>query len=233
MRILRSTAAAALVASTLALLGSVVPAAATPILLTLTSVSDHSVGPQSNSNPCVICGNAQNPAGFGYNNYKESGSISSYNMWSTTPTAQVADGVQGTPYTVGQIEGVLNNSPFVVAIDVNTTSAAGETLELFEIWDMTSNTVLYYYNGPTVIGGVSNNGNGYADWTLGNVDLSNLASTDKILFHAVWDNASDGAESFFLVPTTTTQVPEPLTLSLFGAGLAGAAVIRRRKAKKA
>jgi hypothetical protein len=30
-----------------------------------------------------------------------------------------------------------------------------------------------------------------------------------------------------------TAVPEPLTLSLFGAGLAGAAALRRRKAKKA
>jgi hypothetical protein len=28
-------------------------------------------------------------------------------------------------------------------------------------------------------------------------------------------------------------VPEPVTLSLFGAGLAGAAALRRRKAKKA
>ncbi len=30
-----------------------------------------------------------------------------------------------------------------------------------------------------------------------------------------------------------TQVPEPMTLTLFGAGLAGAAALRRRKAKKA
>ena len=233
MRNFRTTAAAALVASSLALLGSAVPAAATPILLTLTSVSNHSVGPQSTSNPCVICSNGQNPAGFGYNNYKETGAIDSYNMWSTTPTAQVADGVQGTPYTVGQIEGVVNHSPFVVAIDVNTTSAAAETLQLFEIWDVTTNTVLYNYIGPTVIGGVSNNGNGYADWTLGNIDLSALASTDEILFHAYWNNASDGGESFFLVSTTATEVPEPLTLSLFGAGLVGAAAIRRRKAKAA
>jgi hypothetical protein len=30
----------------------------------------------------------------------------------------------------------------------------------------------------------------------------------------------------------TTEVPEPFTASLFGAGLAGAAALRRRKAKK-
>ena len=30
----------------------------------------------------------------------------------------------------------------------------------------------------------------------------------------------------------TTQIPEPLTLSLFGAGLAGAAWMGRRRAKK-
>jgi len=33
--------------------------------------------------------------------------------------------------------------------------------------------------------------------------------------------------------STNTPVPEPVTLSLFGAGLAGAAALRRRKAKKA
>ncbi|HKU54590.1 MAG TPA: PEP-CTERM sorting domain-containing protein, partial [Rhizomicrobium sp.] len=31
----------------------------------------------------------------------------------------------------------------------------------------------------------------------------------------------------------TKRVPEPVTLSIFGAGLAGAAALRRRKVKKA
>lgn len=41
---------------------------------------------------------------------------------------------------------------------------------------------------------------------------------------------TDMAFETFISPSTTTGVPEPLTLSLFGAGLAGAAAMRRRKA---
>lgn len=201
-------------------------------LLTLTGpISGHTVGPQSKSDPCIICATtAQNPAGFGYNNFTDTGAISSYNMWSTTPTANVADGVKGTPYTVGQILGVTNNSPFVVAIDVNTAKN-GETLQLFEVWDTTTNTVLYNYLGPTLIGNVSNNGNGYGDWYLGNIDLSGLPSTDGILFHAYWNNASDGGESFFLVPTSA--VPEPATwaMLIIGFGMVGFAMRRRRSSE--
>src|SRR5260221_670445 len=83
-------------------------------------------GPQSTSNPCIIAATqCQQPAGFGFNNFTSSGAISSYNMFSTTPTANVADGVQGTPYTVAQLTGGVG-SFFNVAIDVNTTNAAGE-----------------------------------------------------------------------------------------------------------
>src|SRR5215831_18534967 len=197
--------------ATVVTLAMTVAASALPITLTLSGpITGNTVGPQSASNPCVICANGTNPPTFGYNNYKESGSISSYDMYSTTPTDQIADGVQGTPYTVGQIQGpsgVMGTGPFDVAIDVNTTNAAGETLEKFEVIDTTTNTVLYNYTTPTVIGNVNNNGNGWADWTLGTIDLTGLGlpSTDGILFHAFWDNASDGAESYFLV----RHVPEP------------------------
>ena len=61
----------------------------------------------------------------------------------------------------------------------------------------------------------TNNGNGFADWTLGTVSLAGFSPTATVLFHAVWNNASDGGESFFLV--STLPVPGPIA----GAGLPG------------
>jgi hypothetical protein len=169
----------------------------------------NTVGPQSTSNPCIIAGTqCQQPAGFGFNNFTSSGAISSYNMYSTTPTANVADGVQGTPYTVAQLQ-ALGSNTFLIAIDVNTTGAATETLQLFEI--IINGVVAYNYIGPTVIGGVANNGNGFGDWTLGVLDTNGLSPNTTVLFHAVWNNAVDGAESLLLF------VPGPI----LGAGLPG------------
>ncbi len=207
-------------------------AASADALLTLTGpILGNTVGPQSSSNPCIIAGTeCQQPAGFGYNNFTQTGNIVDYNMWSTTPTAEVPDGILGNPYTVAQIA-ALGSSTFSVAIDVNTTGAAGETLQLFEVWDTTSNTRLAHYTGPTNIAAtIANNGNGYADWTLGLISLAGLPSTDGILFHAIWTGASDGAESFFIVPNTPA-IPEPETyaMMLAGLGLLGFVARRRRQ----
>src|SRR5215510_54690 len=113
---------AATAAVTLGLTG-----AASAVTLTLTGpIQGNTLGPQSASNPCIIAGTqCQQPAGFGFNNFTSAGNISSFNMFSTTPTGTVADGVQGTPYTGAQLNGVTGGQSFVVAIDVNTTSAAG------------------------------------------------------------------------------------------------------------
>ena len=198
------------VAATAAMLALMGAASAVPLTLT-GPIQGNTLGPQSTSNPCIIAGTqCQQPAGFGFNNFTSSGAISSYNMFSTTPTANVADGVQGTPYTVSQIDAVTNNLPFLVAIDVNTTSAAGETLQLFEV--IVNGVVAFNFIGPALIGNVANNGNGFGDWSLGVIDLSAFAQTATVLFHAVWNNASDGPESFFIV-----GVPGPLA----GAGLPG------------
>ena len=223
-------AAVGIFVAMMAFLGMSVGTADAAILLDLSGpIVGNTVGPQSTSNPCIIAGtNCQQPAGFGFNNFTSSGAISAYNMYSTTPTDNVADGVQGDPYTVLQLTSQVGDS-FDVAIDVNTTNAAGETLLLFEVIDVTTNTVLYNYVGPTPIGNVNNNGNGFADWTLGSVDLSAVPDDHEILFHAQWSGASDGAESFFLVNGATTPVPEPATLLLLGSGLVGAGIFGRKR----
>ena len=196
------------IGATAAMLALTGAASAVPIPLTLSAPIDGNIqGPQSTSNPCIIAGTqCQQPAGFGFNNFISNGNISSYDMFSTTPTGTVLNGVEGNPYTVAQLT-ALGSTSFLIAIDVNTTGAKGETLQLFEVIDKTTNTVLYNFVGPADIGHISNNGNGWADFTLSTVNLAGLPSTDQILFHAVWNNASDGAESFFLLPGAV-PVPE-------------------------
>jgi hypothetical protein len=182
---------------------------ASAVSLTLTGpIQGNTLGPQSASNPCIIAATqCQQPAGFGFNNFTSAGNISSYNMFSTTPTANVADGVQGNPYTGAQLDAVAPLG-FVVAIDVNTTNEAGETLQLFQV--IVNGVVRDSFIGPAPIGNIANNGNGFGDWSLG--VIAPFAVTDQVLFHAVWNGASDGGESFFIVP-----VPGPVG----GAGLSG------------
>ena len=167
------------------------------------------------SNPCIIAAtNCQQPAGFPYNNFVASGGDPSYDELSPV-------------YTVGQLS-ANNLTAFDIAIDVNTTSAASETLNLFEV--IIGGQVAYVYDDNGIIGSVSNNGNGYADWTLQSVDLSGLAADTTVQFHAVWSNAVDGGESFFLVSTTPdTPVPEPSSLLIFGSALLGLAWVAHRR----
>jgi hypothetical protein len=103
---------------------------------------------------------------------------------------------------------------------------------LFEVINTTDNVVLYNYVGPTNIGNVLNNGNGFADWVLGTVSLAGQDATDGILFHAVWNNASAGAESFFLLSAggqPPTAIPEAETYAMLLAGLGLMGFIARRR----
>src|SRR5262245_46388523 len=166
-------------------------ASADTVLTLVGPISGNTVGPQSTSNPCIIAGTTcQQPAFMDYNNFASSGNLTAFDMYSTNanPGSQngtpVANGVKGDPYTVGQL--TRNGlGTFDVAIDVNTSGQRGETLNSFQVLDCGTDTtcatptILAHYTGPTLIGNISNQGNGFADFTLNTVSLAGLPSTDN------------------------------------------------------
>jgi hypothetical protein len=193
--------------------------AAFALSLTLSAEAPKTVGPQSASNPCIIAATTcqQDTNVFDYTDFDSTGNATSYDLLSPI-------------YNVSQLSAVFSGGAFNIAIDVNTADNL-ENLTLFEVTiDIGgTNSLIYSYTpgSDPIIGSISGNGNGYADWTLRNVLISNLGST-TVQFHAVWSGASDGGESFFLVAGTsenpctvncTTEVPEPSALILLCAAL--------------
>jgi len=80
-------------------------------------------------------------------------------------------------------------------------------------------------------------GNPYPEPSQVVSDASTLASQGYDIAYIGWEDLSDYDFDYndlvmfvaWKPPTTQNETPEPLTLSLFGAGLAGAAALRRRR----
>jgi hypothetical protein len=205
----------------------------------LTVAGPQPAGNQPQNIVCIICGTNQpqqdsTGAGpFPYNNYQQGGNIATFSASSTSTFAANGHGdtlvnnTLGTGYdgsflrayllASNDLNGVLN-----VGIDVNTATGAGpEVLERFAIV-ATINGIptLLADTGPiTQALPTIANGTGFPDYTITgfNIDRADILASTQILFLARWSNASDGAESFFLVPTPTAAVPGPIV----GAGIPG------------
>lgn len=204
--------------------------------------------PQSISAPCIICGTTAGgqPADFGYNNFSNHGNDTSFNTFSTNILGGgvlVGDlEANAVAYTGQLLEAFLNaggNDPkftFGVAIDVNTANG-GETLTAFQLIDLDlpiGQRIIYDFTGSLNLPDI-NNGNGKGDYLITGFNLADAGVQlgDRLLFHAAWSGATDGAESFYLVIVPSEnppEVPEPAMSAIFGTGLLGmAGMIRLRR----
>lgn len=214
--------------------------AATLPLTLIGPVVGNTLGPQSTSNPCIIAATTCQGSPLGYNKFSpNSGAL--FDRYSNSGgTPDLPNGVAGNPYNALALVISAGGVTFDVAIDVNTTGNPTEQLNLFQVIDTTQSRVLYQYDGPTSLVPINNNGNGYGDWLLASISLTGIGvhANDGILFRAVWANAVDGGESFFIVNGRGGTGPElfdvdptpiPGALWLFGGGLGALAMFGRRR----
>ena len=190
---------------------------------------------QQNSSPCVI-GNpsCHNPAGLGFNDINADDNDGTVTFAESTQT-----------YLVSQVTGLVGNA-FNIGVDTNqagnhTDMANWLQLQTFDV--LINGVVQFTYNVAAPGTPIKlTNGGGYSDAVLSGVDLSTFTfiASDTITFRTLYNNATNGPDSFFLIPPNATactanctqeqQIPEPGTLILFGAALAALGGFTRRKA---
>jgi hypothetical protein len=197
-------------------------------------------GNQPRNIACVICGEnqPQQPTGFGYNDFGNSGNTSTINAFSSGVFRDhLADNTINTGYVVdaGSLFrlALLGRSDFSIGVDINDTNQA-QILESFWFLNLTQRTVLAAFSpgpGGTAVPSI-NNGTGFPDYTLTGFDLNrgDIAVGDRIIFLARMSNMNDGPDSFFL--TQTSAVPEPATWAMMILGFLGVGGLAMRKRRR-
>jgi len=199
-------------------MGAMQQAAAVPTVLNLAQGTEPLIQ-QTFNNPCVI----------GDESCTDGSLDHPHTVFPMGGGSQTYDEVSPV-YTIADVRDAVGDF-FRIGIDVNTTQANSETLELFEI--LIDGAVEFVYNGPTSIAPPPANGTGFSDWILSNVDISGWDGTSTIQFHVIISGAVDGREQIFLINSDPHLAPEPATMALFGTGLLGLAGLRRRRRKRA
>jgi hypothetical protein len=198
---------------------------------TLTVLSVVPPGNQPQNVQCIICGTQQpqqDNGVFGYNNYQQGGNIANFAASSTSAFLANGHGPTLDNNTLGQgylgsflrtffAAQLLQNAVINVGIDVNSGNTT-EVLQRFAVVDLANHTILADTGVINMPLPPTNNGSGFPDYLITGFDINrgDIQANTQLLFLANWNNASDGAESFFLVPTIQA-VPGPIV----GAGLPG------------
>ena len=195
-------------------------AAANANTITLTADNSNSYQ-QSIQSPCIFSNPSCTNGGFAATALPTGGAVTGYDKLSP-----IYSGV-----TLNSIIGAGNS--LMLGLDIN--QASGQPAQTLSLFTMSINNVVVDTFAFAGTGNVpaGNNGNGYADYLLGN--FHSFAPGDYIQFHFVFNNANDGTENVFVlgVPGTPTATPEPTNSMLLGSGLLvlGLAGRFRKKAK--
>jgi hypothetical protein len=173
---------------------------------------------QTVQSPCIFVNPSCQQGSFTGTDLPTGGGVAGYNAFASYSGS-----------TLLSIIGAGNS--LQLGLDINQASGQpAQTLSLFTM-AINGNVVdTFSFAGAGNVP-AGNNGNGYADYLLGN--FSSFLSTDTIQFHFVFNDANDGTENVFLigVPGTPTSIPEPTSLALLGSGLLVVAAKFRKKAK--
>lgn len=181
-------------------------AAAYATTITLTADNSNSYQ-QSIQSPCIFSNPSCTNGGFLATALPTGGAVNGYDAYSPIYSGATLKAIIGA------------GNSLMLGLDIN--EASGQPAQTLSLFTMIMNNVVVDTFSFAGAGNVpaGNNGNGYADYLLGN--FSSFALGDLIQFHFVFNNANDGTENVFLIgtPGTPTATPEPTNSMLLGSGL--------------